>query len=263
MNIDNFLNYFRKNVPDRWMYIQKAYENNTKTFGEVTNVIISNLTDELLSSIFKLDLSYDSDSEVSIIKVIMQSGIHQEVVFRFFYYFLQAMKIRDCHKPFKDWYIPNPFSKQELSSRIFLPKIHIGYDKEEAEVRGVIIDMQNPPKLSLMPRWGVSQSSHGDSYITTYKRCRAHIDISIKIRIQKKTEVLKALCIGVYDDNNRVIAAARIWQWRDNSSDFEIPVEFDCELETVLCKMHRVYFYWEGSTRNYSYLNRLAYRKNL
>lgn len=193
----------------------------------------------------------------------MYTGIHQELVFRFFYHLLQSMNIINYHISFKEWYTFNPYSLQELSSRIALPKIQIGYDIAEATARGVIIEMQNPPLLSLLPSVGVSLWSHGDKYITTYKRCRAKIDISIKIRVLKKTEMFKALCISVYNKANIVIATGRIWQWQDNSSDLEIPVEFDCEIETVLNKMHRIYFYWEGSPKDFSYLNRLAFRQNL
>lgn len=261
MDVNNFLDYMRKASPERWSLIQKIYNDNLKFFGDISYTIIDNLTEDLMFKIF--NRIYNVDSEVSIIEIVLKTGIHQELVFRFFYSYFKAMNRRNCNSSFQEWYIPNPFSKQELSSRILLPKIRIEYNKEEAFERGVKIDMQNPPLLSLMPSFGVSQWTHGDTLITTYKRCRAHIYLSINIRVQKETEMLKALCIGVYDVNERVVAAARIWQWRDNSADFEIPVEFECELESLLSKLNRVYFYWEGAPKNYSYLNRLAYCQDL
>lgn len=261
MDVADFLGYLRMIAPERWLSIQKAYNYNFTLFGKISNIIINNLTKDSICKIF--NCIYNENSEVSIIEIVLRTGIHQELVFRFFYSFFHAMNKRNCNQPFKEWYIHNPFNKEDLSLRNLLPKINIEYNKEEAFEKGVVIDMHNPPKLSLMPCYGVSEWKHGDAYITTYKRCSAHIDLTINIIIQKKTEMLKALCIGVYDKNDRVIAAARIWQWRDNLSDFEIPVEFDCELESLFNKLHRIYFYWEGSRKNYSYLNRLAYSQDL
>lgn len=263
MDTNQFLNNLKETFPDRWISIQETYNNMIKSFGEIVYVIIENFTIETLSQIFNPNLIYSADSEVSIIKVVMQSGVHQELVFRFCHSFLSTLRFKGCQYSFKDWYFKNDFSKEELSTRISFPSIPYEYDKNEAYEKGVEIEMVNPPKLTLSPYLGVSQWTHGSLLITTFKRCFASIELTIKVKILTQPDMLKALCIGVYDNNNRVVATGRIWQWIENVSDFEIPVIFECKLEELTQRIYRIYFFWEGTKKNYSYLNRLAYRQEL
>lgn len=144
MNSHDLFNYLRIAFPKKWVVIQKKFEDNRIFFGEVFHIIIKSLTMDLVQKIFKSDCTYDIDSETSIIRIIMSTGIHQEIVFRFFHVFLSSMNVKDCQKPFKEWYMSHSFNELELSTQICFPRVQIHYNQDEATARGVIIEMQNP-----------------------------------------------------------------------------------------------------------------------
>lgn len=244
----NFFKYFR---PALYSTVNRTVEDllhsNLKSKYEY---IISNISAIELSNIYIDKSSWDKNSEFTVIQIIIKTGVHQEIVFRLFYSVAKALDFIFCNREFDEWYITNSWTT-DIDTTYFdkkapfdfcLSRLHLDYNKQEMEDRGVDIEIDNNPELLLSRGFG------------KYNRTRCEVVLNLNVNVKQETTKIKALCMALYDVQNHLLTEGRIAQWfvADDTS-FRVRIKFNCLPEQINVFFNRLYLFWESSKKDLNY----------
>lgn len=212
--------------------------------------IINSTTSSDLTDIYVDKTSWDTNSEFSVIKIIIRTGICQELAFRLFYSIARALRFIFCNREFNKWYITDgwvcdidlTYFNQKPPFNFYIPNLHIDLNETEMNERGVEISLDKNMELLLSRSFG------------KYYRARCEVTLNLNVKITKQTTKVKALCMALFDQQNNLLIERRIAQWPGNEMNvYTVKIKFNTLPENVLSFFHRMYLFWESSKKDLNY----------